>query len=245
MKRKSKCEQFHDEIIVLIREGKACPEISRELGLSVHAVSNYCQRELSGNPNYLLRKKKHSHLHENVLNYFLNHTFKETQDHFQLTKSELKSCFTVAYRKPELSHIRKDKRRKDSWSSEELRFLFRKSGIISRDEINDHLKRGKTNIVIKEKISSFGICTKAINGMTISQFRNLFNKEPLSYIQTTAGSPGAYGGFFKIVPWCHINEMLKSGYIDGIESVRIYIDAMSLFQKWIHGEDYWSSMLKG
>jgi len=240
-----KAVDFHDDIKSLIGLGKTNPEIAEELGLSRAQVSCYVQKKLGGNNNYLKKKTKHKHLHKKILELRLKKTDKEIRKLLKLSKSEMKSCMSLAYRDPSLKHLRKETRRRDAWTTEELRFLLKWSGIIPRKEINKYLKRGKSDNVIKEKLQKLGLCSKNVNGMTFSQFRNMFKNDPEYYIATTAGSPAstfAKYANWKIVPWCHINEMLKSKKIYHSEAIEIYIEAMAMFQRWIHGEDYWASL---
>ena len=67
MVNKKYSKNFHSEIKSLLCQGMTNPEIAKTLGLSNGQVSSYTQRFLGGNPNYLSRLKKHSHLHEKIL----------------------------------------------------------------------------------------------------------------------------------------------------------------------------------
>lgn len=221
------------------------PEIAKELGLSVNQVANYARRYLKGNANHLKRITKHKHIIKDVMKYFLGHTEQECLSKFNITKSEFKSIMTMGYRDKNLTCYRKDTRRRDPWSKKELHFLLRWSGVLSTTEINNYLKRGVSKIVIKEKLISLGLASKNVNGLSYSQFTSLFKKEPLYYLKTAAGSPGSNSNsysYWKIVPWMHVKEMLGSGYINHTESVKIYIEVMALFQRWVHGKDYWKSL---
>lgn len=245
MASKKRAKDFHNEIQDMIVFGLKNPEIAEELGLTVPQVAKYAQRNFRGNPNYLKQITKHTHLREVVLKDRLKFSDKEIMSKYGLTKSELKGCLTYAYKLKNLTHLRKDKRRRDSWSTEEYRFLFKWSGILSREEINSYIKRGKTDIVIKDKLRLLGLSSKNINGLTHSQFQKLFKKEPIYYLKTSAGSPASpftESARWRIIPWCHIKEMLDSGHIAHSESINIYVSTMALFQKWVHGEDYWKSL---
>jgi len=48
---------------------------------------------------------------------------------------------------------------------------------------------------------------------------------------------------WKIVPWIHTEEMLNDNHINHTESLKIYIKSMAIFQKWIHGDNYWKVLL--
>lgn len=245
MGKRKYARDFRDHIVDLIACGYTNPQVAEELNLTVSQVSNYARRELGGNSNYLRGKKKHAHLHEEILKAKINLGESELAEKFGLTMSELRSCLTCAYKRPEFAHIRKDKRRRDAWSAKELRFLLRWSGIIPRADIAKHLKRGRGSIVVKEKLQQLGLCSKNVNGLTLSQFTSLFKAEPEYVLETIAGSPASkftqYANW-KIVPWCHIREMLQSKKIECVEAVKVYIDTMAIFQEWVHGRDYWRSL---
>lgn len=229
----------------LIKQGFTNKEIALKIDRPACAVAMVTQRKLGGNPNYRLKKTKHKHLRDKVLVYFLNHTMQETAEHFNLKMSELKSCLTVAYKNPLMAHVRKDKRRHDAWSERELLFLLKYSGVISRDEINEKLSRGNTGRAIKEKLMSLGVCSKNLNGMTLSQFRKIWGFDPEFYLMTTAGSPGGFKNttFFKIIPWAYIDELIKNKTINHEISFVKYVSTMAMFQKWVHGENYWHSLV--
>lgn len=238
----SKCEPFIDQITSMVRNGKTNVEISRKIGLNASTVSQFVRRKLCGNLNYLKKKTKHNHLHREILVFFLKHTEKETQDKFNLTQSEFKSCMTCAYKRKEFSHIRKDNRQHSQWSEKQYLFLLKYSGVVSRCELSKYIKRGRSEIVIKEKLQKLNICSKTTNGIRYSQFISIFSCEPDYILQTTAGSNGRGGGCFKLVPWCHVDEMLSDGRINCSETLAIYFSAMAMFQRWIHGENYWQSL---
>lgn len=145
---------------------------------------------------------KHKHLAKPVFEFFLTHTWEETQKHFNLTASELKSLFTTGYKNPKLAHLRKDKRRKDKWSLEEMLFLLQHAGIRERGWIAKKLKRGcATNI--KERLQKWNAASKHLNGMPVSWALQLWPKIPLKVrIRTQAGPSGGAGIWrFCIIPW--------------------------------------------
>lgn len=225
-----------DKIRDLINSGYTNPEIANELCISRNAVACYVHKNLGVNPNYQERIKKHSHLHETILKMRLSLSNEKIREKLNLTSTEMKSCLALAYRKNEFCHIRKDKRRRDSWSTKELKYLLKWSGIKSRKEINEHLKRGKNERVVKEKLQLLGLCSKNVNGLTLSQFVALFGKKPKTFIQTSAGSPASKFALYanwKIVTWIEIQKMLKTKYVDHSEAIKIYIDAMAMFQGWV------------
>jgi biotin operon repressor len=245
MASKKKPRQFHNEIKDLINAGYTNPEIADELQFTRTQIASYAQRHFKTNPNYLKKITKHKHLRKKVMKYFLNHTAKQCQDKFNLTPSEFKSLMTTGYRVKEFKHLRKDTRLKTDWSTKELKFLLKYSGIISQKDIAETTGRGKSRIVIKEKLQSLNLCSKNINGLTLTKFIALFGKKPKYCIETSAGSPSGFtNSNWRIVPWLHIDEMLKEKYIDQIDSIKIYVETMALFQKWIHGKNYWQSLTK-
>ena len=136
-----------------------------------------------------------------VLDYFKTHTAKETQKKFK--DINFKSIMAAVQRPgARFSHLydKKDYRRKDIWSKEDLLFLrLQHAGFVSRLDIGLALGRGQ-EIVIKEKLIHLGIASKSLQGLTLSQYRKFFEKEPKRYVQTTAG-PTTGPTFFKIIPW--------------------------------------------
>ena len=225
------------ELKDFVELGMTTKEISILLGLTQATVSIYCNRKLGlKNPNYLKRITKHKHLHKKALKTFLTNSHKETASILGLSEGELKSCLTYAYKDENLKSIRKDKRKKDKWSSRDLRILLTNAGLISRKEICEKLNRGKTVHVVKDKLGQLGVSSKNLNGLTITQFRNLFKKEARAYKKTSAGSGGdTLGGHFKIVPWTLIEKEFECGYIDHSAEVELYVKSMALFQRWTTG----------
>jgi len=178
---------------------------------------------------------KHSHLHNSVLIYFLTHSFDETAKHFKLTKGELKSCMSAAYRDVTFRHLRKDTRTQAPWTTKQLLFLLRHSGLRPRKWIAEKLKRGNAHSCIKERLQKLGVSSRTLNGFTLSQFRQVFQKDPGFFLRTDAGpqSPHAKCTLFKIVPWIYMAEELKSNRLTSIKPVRDLIYSMAFFQDWI------------
>lgn len=223
----------------LIESGMNNVEIASELGKSRSLIQLAARRYLGGNPNYRLKKTKHRHLREPVFKYFLDHTWQETMERFKLTESELKSLFTVGYRMPELAHLRKDTRVREAWSAEALIYMLQRVGLVRREKIGEHLKRGNHVRVIKEKLRQLGVNSKTLQGMTLSTYRRNFGQEPSLLIQTKAGPGGGHTGKFdligkfKIVPWVILRKELELGLIQTPKLFEDYIKAMALFQDWI------------
>ncbi len=178
---------------------------------------------------------KHAHLRRDVLTYFLNHTAEETQKKFKLTASEFKSCMCYAYITPELRHLRKDKRRRDAWSSKEFKFMLQHTGLMPRKWIAEKLNRGGVE-AIRGKLDQLNISSKSLNGLTISQFREAFGTDPDFYIQSKAGpTRGLHGDtYWKIIPWVWLAKEIKEKRLNTSESFKLLIFAMSEFQEWIY-----------
>lgn len=179
---------------------------------------------------------KHAHLREAVMKYFVTHSWEDTRKHFGLKSRELKSLFTVAYRDPNLAHLRKDKRRHDGWTLEEKLFLIRHSGIIPRKEISRRLKRGGFHS-IKEELSRLNSNSKFMNGIPLSWYIDIFDRLPDYSIKTKAGPTGGKRGnfHFKLVPWVECERQLGKTRVNPV--YRDAIRAMARFQRWIHQTD--------
>lgn len=201
--------------------------------LKKHGVKNQAARKIVGKSN-----SKHSHLREKVMRYFLNHTKDETCKKFGLLDREIKSLFTIGYRLPEFKHLRKDKRNHKSWTVDEYKFLLQHCGLKSRDWIAKKLKRGG-ELGIKDRLDILNISSKSINGLTISQYRVLFGKNPEFYLQSSAGphrklkSRKNSASYYKIIPWVYLNEQIKLKRLKTVDPMIKLINSMALFQNWV------------
>lgn len=217
-------------------------DIAAKFGRRPSAVS-YCLRKL-GVRNTAKDKVmgkwniKHAHLRESAMRYFVTHTAEETEKKFKLTHSEFKSLMTYGYRDKTLLHVRKDKRRHDSWTAYEFKFLLQHSGLMPREWIAKKLKRGGLE-AIRGKLEQLSIASKSVNGLTLSQFREAFNKEPDFYLQTKAGpGQGKYNAtYFKIIPWVWLDQELKAKRLKTHKIFRKLIASMALFQEWFFDGD--------
>ncbi len=203
--------------------------------------------------------RKHAHLRGEVLTYFLTHSAEETAKYFGLTASEFKSCITYAYHDPKLAHIRKDWRRRDSWTTEELIFLMRHAGVQPREWIAKKLKRG-TDEAVKEALSRAGIGARYVNGMPRQWAEQLFGDDVCkTAIAMKAGPQGLSGrngkttSTYQLIPWIQADEVLRAGktrplkgkgrwrpgrvppMLEVPEDIRRAVSALAKFQKWIHG----------
>ena len=110
--------------------------------------------------------------------------------------------------------------------------MLQHTGFVSRLEIGLALGRGQ-ELVIKDKLNQLGVASKSLQGLTLSQYRKFFEKEPKRYVQTTAG-PTTGPTFFKMIPWTYMKEDIKT-----LKSpIKTYFKAMLLFQEFIY-RDWW------
>lgn len=203
--------------------------------------------------------RKHAHLREAVMTYFLTHSIQETSAYFGLTTGEFKSCLTYGYKDLRFKHLRKDERRHDSWTTKELLFLMRHAGIQPRKWIAKKLKRG-TDHAAKEALSRAGVGARYINGMPIGWALQIFGDNAIGEAismkagpQGLSGSTGKSTSTYQLIPWIRCDELLRAGRtrvlkdkgrwnpdrkhptLEVPEEVRVAIRAMAKFQKWIHG----------
>jgi hypothetical protein len=182
---------------------------------------------------------KHKHLRRPAMKYFLTHTWEETQKHFGLTRSELRSLFTIGYQQPELRHLRKETRTHKAWSNKELTFLLTHAGLRPRKWIMNQLGRGSNVCHIKERLQTLGLSSRTLQGLTLSQFKEAFGERPSFYLQTDAGPDGGPKGTlptrWKIVPWVWLELELKAKRLRTVRELRMLIQTRAMFQEWIFG----------
>lgn len=212
-------------------------EIAKKLGRSPGSV-RWKLRKIGISPQQRAPRMgkwnaKHAHLREKVMTYFLTHSFDETCKRFDLTRSELKSLQTAAYRDPELSHLRKDKRRKDAWSFDETLFLLQASGLQPRAWIAKQLKRGSMHAV-KEMVSRLNTNTRYLNGLPKRLAEEITGHE-IEGFKVKAGPTGPKVDCRPIiVPWVILySEARRSSRVPA--HICDAIGAMAKFQKRIHG----------
>lgn len=238
-------QEEYDLLGQLIKDGLTNREISEIIGKPLTAIAIKSQRIFGGNPNYRIKRTKHKHLRRSVMTYFLNHTAQETMKKFKLTESEFKSLCTVSYKMPELKHLRKCKKRRDAWSGREYQFMLQHSGLMPRDWIGKKLKRGSP-VCIKEKLQQLNISSRTLNGITLSQYRSAFGKDPDFYIKTKAGPKGgiSQSSHFKIIPWVYLQEELRAQRLRAPKIFVQLVETMSLFQEWIYEGNVLKKMSK-
>lgn len=177
--------------------------------------------------------EKYAHIRKRAMTYFLKHSFQETAEKFGLTNRELKSLMSNGYKDPEMSHLRKDTRRRDVWSFDETMTLLRASGLQQRIWISKKLNRGGVHAV-KEMVSRLNTKTRYINGLPKRLAEELIGHDVEGY-KVKAG-PTALGVDCRpiIVPWVVIDKEIKRSK-EIPEHIRAAVKAMASFQKRIHG----------
>lgn len=220
----------------LIRAGKTNVEIAKILGRPKSGVQIKSYRYYGGNPNYMRLKTKHTHLRRPVLTYFLNHTWDETRDRFGLTNSELKSVFSAGYKMRQFKHLRKETRDHSAWSKAQLVFLLKHAGLRPRKWVAEQIGRGN-QVCIKERLQALGLSSRTLQGITLSQFRLAFGRDPDFYLQTDAGPDGglktAMPTRWKIIPWVWLDQEIKLGRLKTAKEMRLLISSRAMFQEWI------------
>src|SRR3990167_3878756 len=173
---------------------------------------------------------KHKHLRKAVMRFFHKHTWEETRKKFSLTASEMKSLMTCSYRIDDLRQFRKDHRRKDSWTSAELRFLLQEAGLQRRKWIAKKINRGNGQ-GIKTKFKEIGISSRYVNGLPKTMAEMLLCK-PINYSIKVKAGPNIP---FKpnLVPWVVLYSEAKKA--KARDDIIIACRAMSKFQKRVHG----------
>jgi hypothetical protein len=228
------------QIANLIKQGKTNPEIAQELGVSRARIALISQRELGGNPNYMIRKTKHAHLRGDLLAFYMAHTAQETMEYFGLTASEFKSCLSVAYGMKEFALLRKDTRTKEKWSGSEVATMLRYAGILRRNKIAKIINRGNARTV-KEKCLALNVSTRNINGVNLTQFRNMFGFEPKYQIRGEAGPGSTARNRFVIIPWAYVAKCYER--VNHDKTLLKIFEAYAMFQRFIWGGNPWRKMM--
>lgn len=183
---------------------------------------------------------KHAHLRRPALEYFINHSFEETRKEFKLTKSELKSLFTVSYRIKSLKHLRKDNRRKDRWSKKELITLLRYAGLVPRSYLAKKLNRG-TFWSIKECLWRLKIHWRQWGGISKHELTKWVGHS----IDMKAGiktASGPCGGVY-LFPWCNVLKILKTKKIKN-EVLISAVESLAEFHRWAFEVDTDAKVLR-
>ena len=233
-----------DELIRLSKEGGLFySEIAQRLGKNAKTVRWKARRlgldmtrpeGRNGEWN-----RKHVHLRESAMKYFMTHSAEATAEHFHLTKSEFKSLLYYAYKDPSLARLRKDRRRKDSWTLKETLFLLRCAGIQPRKWIASKLNRGGLHSV-KEQLDRLNSRSKFLNGVPRSWLLQILDPKLVpAGIKTKAGPTGCprRGSDFRflVVPWTDCARLARRYPKRFPPEMRSIIRAMAKFQRWIHG----------
>lgn len=216
-------------------------EIAEQLGKSAGAV-RYKLRRLGLDPAARAKRSgrlgqwnaKHAHLRRPVLEFYLTHSAGETQKKFGLTAREFKSLLTVSYRDPKMTDLRKDTRRHDPWSFDEIVFLLRHAGLRERRWIAAKLNRGGVDAV-KEMVARLGANTRYINGLPKRLAEELVGHEVHGF-KVNAGPDGRHAGIDCrpiIVPWVRLYYEAKRSQTTPAHLVDA-LRAMARFQQRIH-----------
>ena len=184
---------------------------------------------------------KHNHLRPAVMKYFMTHTMEETRKRFGLTKSEVKSIFTIGYRMPELRHLRKDSHHDhSSWTVDQKKFLLQHAGLRSRDWVAAQIGRGNRTC-IKERLQIMGLSSRTLQGITLSQFVKMFGKRPSFFIMTLAGPNGgpktSMPTRWRIIPWVWLDREISEGRLKCQKEFARFVSARAMFQEWIFEGD--------
>ncbi len=239
-----KIDDFRDEIEILLDEGLTNPEISEVLGFDLGVVRRFVRSEYGGNKNFMKRHTKHKHLRKELLELRVIYklTNSEIRKRLNLSESEFRSCLDKAYKDKKLKKLRIQPKTKGPWNEDDLKFLLKWSGILSIGEIAKNVRGGTKGYTVKGKLHNLGIRGNMVNGLSFDEFITLFGKEPKYFLLTSAMTQKFRSGKLKLVPWCYIDELYRNGEIYHSKVLGKYIESMALFQKWIHGEDYWESL---
>lgn len=210
-------------------------EIADMMGISKECARTKGQMLGLKNPVYVQRIRKHAHLREPVFRYFLDHSFEEVCEKFNLTRSEVKSVFTVGYKDPKLAKYRKDKRVHSGWTHEQTMFLIHRLGIRERLWIAKKLKRTRNNSYhsVKEHMVRLRVRGKHFHGLASEQAALLFKPEVVRKysIKTKAGPNPPFR--IQLVPWVTLERLAVKHRLDPFWCNAFA--AQAKLQRWIYG----------
>jgi hypothetical protein len=224
MKKKWTKEKI-DKVRSMVNAKVPLEEVSIHFDTTPCALKSLC----SLNKIKLKYKFKYTHIYEKVLNYYIINGKDAAKKKFNLDEKSFNNCYETAIKKfPQ----RRDTRRKDPWSLKDLLFMLRKSGFISREAINNKIKRGKNYRVVKEKLKLLKISSsRTVNGLTLKTAVNYFGDLDFSPIKTKACPEGFE---MILVTWSDLYKNIK--YKRKIDpNIKKCVKTMALFQKFIHG----------
>lgn len=210
------------------------PEIAKKMGMSRAAVISKAAKMGLINPVYQARQKKHEHLKEPVMKYFLTHSFEQTQAKFGLSARQLKTLMNCAYRDVRFQHLRKDSRCKEPWTLKEMLFFIQATGLRRHAWIAKKLGRGTFNAT-KDRKRKWGISNSQFNGMPKTWARAFWPEAPLEGGVLSLAGPGARLKQFQVelIPWHDCLELAEK-YPTPPE-IKVCIRAMTRFQEMIYG----------
>jgi hypothetical protein len=240
-------------------------EIAEKLGKNPHTVACYAKKlGLSSKPpgRFAEWNRKHQHLREPVMRYFLTHNFEETRAHFGLSATHMKSIMSAGYMDPKLKHLRKEWRPHTPWTTDDWLFMAQHVGVQPREWIGRKLKRGNTYNSVKDALAKFRGLGKYMNGMPLGWAVPIFGEEVRELLILTKAGPtgggyyGTKGAFhYQILPWVTAERLIREKRIRILigkgrhgpgrrrtaprqvidEELVAGVRAMATFQRWIFG----------
>lgn len=217
----------------LIEKGYTNPEIATRLGYSPCYINGICCKFTKGNKNY---NKKRLHINSgeliDILLYRRDKGKLATIKKFGLTEKRYKSILawvqSKRYRNTKVYRLSiVDKRTKAKWGSEEYRFVLQNFGLIEHDEIGRLSQRTRSKNkrrIIKELLSG--------NLSSFPSKRACFvPSNILNFIFSIPLTPRTF-------TWIDISSFIRDGELECKKEYVLFIDAMAMFQSWVHKLKY-------
>jgi hypothetical protein len=233
--RRNFTKQENTQIKAMIRKGMLYHEIAKHLDRPRGSIAVQCRKlGLSSQKNYFKRKGGYYHRIEEIYDLYKTRTAAEVAEETGLKTSQVRSALLRAIKVNPSRYKTKDKRRRDTWSAEELITLLQYSGLQERGWIAKKLNRG-THHAVKEVMSRMSSSTRYINGLPLMLAEQLIG-ETLDSVKTSAGAPGSRGNCRpKLVPWVVMAAVIKKRKLSLKPTVIAGIEAMASFQMEVHG----------
>jgi len=202
---------------------KTYPQIAEEIGTTVPSIACFCRR------HKIKKTSKWEDKYLPVRRYFMKHSREETCQKFKITPANFKSIMCSVYRKEIAPELRKDERVKTPFVEWEKICIY--SGIFTRQEIAEKIKRGSYHVV-KDRFKQNKINGKTLNGLRLAQIENYFACS-LKVWKTKAGPTLCR---FTLVPWVELEDNLQYSKLP--LSLKKGIKALAKFQRFIHKTKY-------